>query len=98
VVTLLGRHFASRVSASILREVNLQELIAYDLTEYRDLVLSLIADPNRRKSLQSRLTTEHLRRTLFNTENYVRRAEDLFQQMVDLYRQGEPPRMLRCRL
>jgi protein O-GlcNAc transferase len=98
VVTLCGRHFASRVAASILREVGLEELVAYDLAAYRDLVLRLVADKARREALRGRLTTEYLQATLFNTQDYVRRAEDLFQQMYELHRTGLPPAMLRCRL
>jgi predicted O-linked N-acetylglucosamine transferase (SPINDLY family) len=98
VVTLCGQHFASRVAASILREVALDELVATDLEEYRNLVLRVVEDKTLRETLRSRLTTEHLRATLFNTHNYVRRAEDLFQQMYDRHREGLPPRMLRCLL
>jgi protein O-GlcNAc transferase len=97
VVTLRGQHFASRVAASILHEVGLEELVANDLAAYRDHVLRLIAEKALRESIRARLTTEHLRGTLFNTQDYVRRAEDLFQQMYELHRKGQPPRMLRCR-
>jgi predicted O-linked N-acetylglucosamine transferase (SPINDLY family) len=98
VITLSGRHFASRVSASILREVGLNELIVEDVASYRDLALRLIDDETFRDSFRHQLTTEHLRATLFNTADYVRQMEDLFQQMHALHRQGQPPRMLRCRL
>ena len=72
VITLPGKHFASRVSASILREVGLNELIAKDLVDYRDLALRLIAGETYRNSIRSRLTTEHLSATLFNTKDFVR--------------------------
>jgi predicted O-linked N-acetylglucosamine transferase (SPINDLY family) len=95
VVTLTGQHFASRVSASILREVGLHELVTHNLAEYADLVIRLAGDHAMRESLRARLATENLRATLFNTRDYVRRVENLFYQMIDLHRQGLPPRMLR---
>jgi protein O-GlcNAc transferase len=95
VITLAGQHFASRVSASILREVGLHELVTHNLAEYADLVIRLAGDHAMRESLRARLATEHLRATLFNTRDYVRRVENLFHQMTDLHRQGLPPRMLR---
>jgi protein O-GlcNAc transferase len=94
VVTLEGQHFASRVSTSILREVGLNPLVAQSLSEYRNLVRQLIEDKPLRESLRAQLTIEHLRTTLFNTRDYVRRMEYLFQQMIDLHRQGLPPKML----
>jgi protein O-GlcNAc transferase len=98
VVTLRGQHFASRVSASILREVGLPELVTNDLHEYRELSLRLIDDVPLRQAMRDRLTTEQLRSTLFNTPDYVRRLEDLFQQMVGRYRGQLEPQLLRCRL
>jgi predicted O-linked N-acetylglucosamine transferase (SPINDLY family) len=97
VVTLRGQHFASRVATSILHELGLDELIVSDLTAYRDLVLQLVADKELRDSLRGRLTTKHLQSTLFNTQDYVHRAEDLFEQMHSLQRQELRPQMLWCR-
>jgi protein O-GlcNAc transferase len=97
VITVAGKHFASRVSASVLREVGLSELIANDLDEYRDLAIRLVGDEAYRNSIRNRLITDHLRATLFNTKEYVRRAENLFEQMIDLHRDGQPPRVLCCR-
>lgn len=98
VVTMLGQHFASRVSASILREVGWDELVTHDLAGYRDLALRLIRDVQFRAALRAKMTTAHLEATLFNTRDYVRRVEDLFLQMMERYRQGEPPQMIHCRL
>jgi protein O-GlcNAc transferase len=97
VVALQGQHFASRVSASILREVGLNQLVTQNLSEYRDLVLQLADDKSRRESLRAHLTSEHLHATLFNTRDYVRRIESLFEQMFNLHRNGRPPQMLCCR-
>lgn len=98
VVTLVGQHFASRVSASILHEVGWSELLTHDLAVYRDLALRLVDDAEFRRSLGARMTTAHLCATLFNTRDYVRRVEDLFLQMMDRHRRGLPPRMLRCQM
>ncbi|MGE3779256.1 MAG: tetratricopeptide repeat protein, partial [Pirellulaceae bacterium] len=98
VVTVKGQHFASRVSASILYEVGLDELVTPDLDAYGALVIALCHDKDRREELRNRLSTDHLRRTLFDTEATVRQVEDLFEQMGELHRGGRPPQMLRSRL
>jgi protein O-GlcNAc transferase len=94
VVALAGQHFASRVSASILREVDFAQLVVHNLSDYRSLVLRLIEDTPLRESLRAHLTIEHLHATLFNTRDYVRRMENLFEQMINLHRRGQPPQML----
>jgi predicted O-linked N-acetylglucosamine transferase (SPINDLY family) len=96
VVTIEGQHFASRVSASILRVVGLNQLVASDLAEYRDLVLRLANDKSQRESYRALLTTEHLQATLFNTRDYVLRMENLCEQMITLHCGGRAPQMLRC--
>jgi protein O-GlcNAc transferase len=97
VVTMEGNHFASRVSTSVLRCVGLGELVTSNLDEYRQLGMRLIADAAYRESLRSRTESHLLRRTLFNTEAFVRDMEDLMEQMIDLHRRGEAPRDLYSR-
>ena len=38
LITLEGKHFASRVSASLLHSLELDELIAKDINDYKDTV------------------------------------------------------------
>jgi predicted O-linked N-acetylglucosamine transferase (SPINDLY family) len=48
VVTLVGTRHAERMSASIMRHMELDELIATTETEYVDLAVALLTDPQRR--------------------------------------------------
>lgn len=96
-VALSGEHFASRVSASLLRQVGLQSCVVDSLEEYRDLARHLLSQPEERARIRSVLTEENLRRTLLNTADFVRDLEDLFQQMLDARRQAGEIQALRAR-
>lgn len=47
VVTLEGNHFASRVSSSILKTLEIEQLIAKDAMNYKDKIIFLLDNENR---------------------------------------------------
>ncbi len=47
LITLEGNHFASRVSASILKTLEIEELITKDYDEYKNKIVSLINNEKR---------------------------------------------------
>jgi protein O-GlcNAc transferase len=82
VITLLGEHFPSRVSASLLRAQGLQCCITEDLQAYQQLIVDLASDPVTLSALR-RTTCEALAAgTLFQSECFIQRLERLFQTMV----------------
>ena len=44
VVTIMGKHFASRVSSSLLSSVGLEELIAHNTQEYEEKIIKLCSE------------------------------------------------------
>ena len=94
VVTLMGRHFASRVSASLLTAIGVPELITHSLDEYETLVLHLSRDKSARHALRDRIRLNRATMPLFDTHRFVRNLERAFEMMVGIWRHGEPPRQI----
>lgn len=94
VVTLLGRHFASRVSASLLNAIGAPELITTSLEDYEALVLRLARDAQARLALRDKLRLNRATMPLFNTERFTRNLERAYEEMVGIWRRGESPRMI----
>ncbi|MBI9086554.1 MAG: tetratricopeptide repeat protein [Desulfobacterales bacterium] len=92
VITLLGRHFASRVSASLLTALGVPELIARDLDGYRDLALGLASDARARQALRNRIFANRRSMPLFDTPRFVRHLEAGYRQMWRRHCQGRQPR------
>ena len=67
LLALRGHHFASRVSASLLHAMDLDELIADSLPAYRDLALSLARDSASLTRLRRRLADARKTAPLFDT-------------------------------
>lgn len=92
VVTLLGKHFPSRVAGSILTTYGVPELITQSLKEYQELVIDLAT--NRKKLIEIRKKIRQLRpnNPLFDTKRFVRKLEKAYFFMWRLYLSGQPPK------
>ena len=92
VITIRGRHFASRMSASILTAVGLPELITSDLRAYEDLAVALATDSAKLDRIRGKLEENKHSQPLFDTRRFVRNLENAFEQMWAIYMAGEQPR------
>ena len=83
VPTYYGRHFASRVSASLLHATGLGELVAATPADYVDLTVRLARDPAWRQRIRKHLTDNRRELPLFDTARFTRHLERGFEMMVD---------------
>jgi len=91
VVSLMGDHFASRVSASILKALGLPELIARSQKGYEKLAVQLAMDSAALKSLRKKIACNKSNHPLFDTRRYVRNLESAFVQMCRIRANGLKP-------
>lgn len=89
VVTLQGRHYASRMSASLLLAMGLSELVTQSLLGYEDLAVDLAINPKRLELLIGRIKRESIRKELFNTECFVRKLEKGYEDIYKIYCENE---------
>jgi predicted O-linked N-acetylglucosamine transferase (SPINDLY family) len=92
LVSSEGRHFPSRVSASMLRAAGLAELITSNIEEYAALARRLAADPALRQSIRDRLLRNRESSPLFDTAASARSLEAAYREMWRRYAAGERPR------
>ncbi|MEX0808559.1 MAG: tetratricopeptide repeat protein [Dongiaceae bacterium] len=91
VLTLIGRSFARRVSASLLAAVGLPELAVSTIAAYESRALALARNRHQLSVLRGRL--QHNRRTtpLFDTARFARDLERGYRAMWRHYVSGEKP-------
>ena len=78
LITLKGESFASRVAASILNQVNLNELVTKNKNEYQKLAISIGTNNEKLKNLKEKLKGSTSDSNLFNSVLYTKHLEDLF--------------------
>ena len=77
LITLAGESFASRVAASILNEVNLNELVTKNKNDYQNIAIDIGNDKKKLKNLKEKLKGSISKSNLFNSILYTKNLEDL---------------------
>jgi len=91
VLTCSGDTFAGRVAGSLLRAVELGELVTTSLDEYEALALRLAHEPEVLARLRTPIAQNRLTHPLFNTARFTRNIEAAYRQMWETWRAGRPP-------
>ena len=78
VLTTAGDTFAGRVAASLLRALDLPELIADSLAAYEQLALRLAKDPAALRDLRARLARNRATSAAFDTARFTRNLESAY--------------------
>ncbi len=90
-LTCMGKSFAARVAASLLRAAGVPELVTESLSEYERLALELAHNPERLHTIRTQLIANRDTCALFDTERYVRHLEQAYELMFARAEQGFPP-------
>lgn len=92
LVTCTGQTFPSRVAASLLSAVGMQELVASSLNEYFNLALDLACNAKKLEEVKVRLSRNRDREPLFDTLRYTRNLESALFEMWQRTQRGEGAR------
>jgi predicted O-linked N-acetylglucosamine transferase (SPINDLY family) len=91
VLTCSGGSYASRVSASLLTALGLQDLITGSLEEYENLALALARDPARLAALKEKLNQTRVTSGLFDNKRFTRDLENAYRAMLARLETGLVP-------
>ena len=91
VLTLAGKTFSARVSASLLSAVGLKELITENIEDYEKLAIELATNKERLSRIKQKLKGNIKSYPLFNTEIYCKNLETAYKKVYENYFQGKEP-------
>ncbi len=89
VLTVLGKHWVSRMSASHLIAAGLPDLISHDLASYEHKAIALARNPNRLQDVRRRLFRNLKKRPLFDPRCFVRALEVEYGAIWNRYLSGQ---------
>ncbi len=92
VITCPGETFVARGAGSILRALEMPELIVDNLQEYEELAVELAADPVRFRTIREKIELKKKTAPLFDTERYARHLDAAYLEMWRLHQAGERPK------
>ena len=91
LITLQGESFASRVAASLLKAIDIPELITTNQEQYEALAIELALNPQKLRSIKHKLINNRLTTPLFDTPLFTKNLEAAYTQMYDRYQAGLKP-------
>ena len=94
VLTIQGKHFASRMSSSILNAAGVPALITHSLKDYENRAVELAEEKSKLARIKATLKATNLESHLFNTERFVENLEKAYAIVWQHYLDGETPCMI----
>ncbi len=91
VLTCLGGTFAGRVSASLLNNLDMPELVTATLQDYERRAIEFATDPQIRARTKQKLSDNRLTTPLFDTGLFTGHIEAAYTAMVERHKAGLAP-------
>ena len=91
LVTYMGNAFAGRVAASLLKAIEMPELIAGNQSEYELLAINLANNPGKLLKLREKLSANRESTPLFNTKIFTSNIEKVYERMLFRYQNALEP-------
>lgn len=91
VLTCPGKSFASRMAASLLRAMDLPQLIAPNMRDYVATAVRLGTDPAAHAEIKRKVAHNRGRTPLFDTVRFARDLEAVYREMMRRHDSGLPP-------
>ena len=89
VLTCAGRTFSSRMVGSLLRAVDMTELITYDMIQYEEKAISIGNNRALAQRMRQHLDDSRMTCPLFDSAQFVRDLEDRYEQIAVKERNSE---------
>ncbi len=93
-LTCMGNTFPGRVASSLLKAIDLPELITHSMGDYECLAIELANNPEKLQAIKYKLLAHRQSKSLFNTQLFTRNLEVLYQKMAKRYRENLEPEHL----
>jgi predicted O-linked N-acetylglucosamine transferase (SPINDLY family) len=91
LLTRTGRSFASRVAASLLKAIGLEDLITSTAGEYETVAVRLATHPEEIARLKRGLIERRNSAPLFDTPRFTRQIEEAYRRVYERYQNGLEP-------
>ena len=82
ILTLQGESYASRVTSSILSQVDMTELIALNFEKYIEIAVDLGNEKNKLYLIKKKLSKNLNKTLLFNSYDFTKNLENIYNNLL----------------
>jgi predicted O-linked N-acetylglucosamine transferase (SPINDLY family) len=91
LLTLAGESFQSRVSFSLLKNLEMDELITYSIEEYEKKAIDIGSNKLLLKQIKDKLGQSIKKTSIFNMTNYVKNLEKGYLEIFKIKKEAKSP-------
>jgi protein O-GlcNAc transferase len=91
LVTHTGNAFAGRYATSLLKTLDMEELITHSAAEYEALAVDLAIDRDRLQRIKEKLNANVQTSSLYDSDKFTRHIEKAYELMYERYRNDLDP-------
>jgi len=91
LLTLAGESFQSRVSFSLLKNLEMDELIAYNIEEYEKKAIDIASNKLLLEQIKNKLVQSVKKTSIFNMTNYVKNLEKGYLEIFKRKKEEKEP-------
>ena len=91
LITKAGVGYTARMASSLLKSIELPELITSTSDEYERLALSLAKDPKKLAAIRLKLTLKRITSELFDMDKFTADLENSYRKIYQCYLEGKDP-------
>ena len=88
IITYAGKSMVSRVAGSILKSIDMEELITYDYRHYKDLALKISTDKNYHNKIKNKINQNRFTSNLFDTKKYTKELEEIYLKLFNNFKKS----------
>jgi len=92
IVSLRGKHFASRVASSLLNAMELNELVVKNKEEYKNLAIKMYQDKKALGKIKEKTRANKFKSPLFNSEQQAKYIEEAYKKAWISFQKGKQPK------
>ncbi len=83
LITLMGNSFASRVASSLLKSINMHELITTKIDDYEKLAIKLGNKKKELNNIKNKIKTNIKSSSLYDIKQFTINLENIYKELVD---------------
>jgi predicted O-linked N-acetylglucosamine transferase (SPINDLY family) len=91
LLTIAGESYQSRVASSLLKNLNIPELITSNIEDYENFAIYLADNPRKLKEIKEKLIFSIKNSNTFNTKIYTKNLEKAYEIAYERYHQNLIP-------
>ena len=95
IITVLGKSFATNVCASLLKSLDMEELISKNFDEYKNKAIDLGKNPDKLLSIKKKIKKSIIQKPLFDSKFYTKNLEKAFSEIYRIKKSQLQPEDLR---